>query len=65
MTPIQDRSYYQKLRASDYGVADAVRTVRRHDHFVKDLRARVAQDKKRSKAAKKGWKTRRANHKGI
>ena len=65
MTQMQDRGYYRELRSKGYGVADAVRTVRRHDFFLKDLSARVKLDKKRTKAAKKGWKTRRANQKGI
>lgn len=34
---------------------------KRHFHFRKTLSARVAQDKRRSAASKKGWKTRRAN----
>ncbi len=64
-TPMKDRDYYRKLRAQGYGVSDAVNTVRRHDYFRKTLSATVKLNNKRTKAAKKGWKTRRANQKGI
>lgn len=35
-------------------------SARRHAHFMADLGKRVADSKKRSKAAKKAWATRRA-----
>lgn len=35
-------------------------SAKRHFHFVARLSAQVAEDKRRSKAAKKGWATRRA-----
>lgn len=53
--------YYRELRNHGYGVRNAVMTVRRHEHFRKQLSSRVKLDKKRTLAAKKGWKTRRAN----
>jgi hypothetical protein len=64
-TPMHQRDYYRKLRADGYGVSDAVLTVRRHDYFRKTLSATVKQINKRAKAAKKGWKTRRANARMI
>ncbi len=65
LTQMLDRPYYRELRAKGYGVRAAVMAVRRHDHFRKELSARVKLDKKRTRSAKKGWKTRRANQKGI
>lgn len=64
-TNMQDRSYYRELRAKGYGVLDAVLSVRRHDNFYKRIQRDAAAWEKRRKAAKKGWKTRRANARAI
>jgi hypothetical protein len=60
VTTMLNRPYYRQLRAQGYGVSNAVLTVRRFDYFRKTLTATVKLNAKRTKAAKKGWKTRRA-----
>jgi hypothetical protein len=57
---IRSTKVYQQARANGQGAQDAINGVRRHWAFIRDLSASVKQDKKRSKAAKRGWKTRRA-----
>jgi hypothetical protein len=59
------RPYYRELRRKGYGVSDAVNTVRRQDNFLARCNRDAAAWQKRTKAAKKGWKTRRANERMI
>jgi hypothetical protein len=61
MTAMMDRSYYRQLRRDGLTVQAAVRGVRQYDMFRSRLASYVAAGDKRSRAAKKGWKTRRAN----
>lgn len=58
---IRTTSIYVSARRNGSGIADAVAGVRRHWAFMKTLRADVKAADKRRRAAKKGWKTRRAN----
>lgn len=51
--------FYQDLRKIGVGAQSAAIATRRHWAFIADLSARVRADKKRARAAKKGWKTRR------
>lgn len=55
------RALYRRLRASGYGVRAAVYSVRRHDSFALRLSADIRAHNKRSKAAKRAWRTRKAN----
>ena len=56
---IRTTSIYVSARKNGSGIADAVQSVRRHWAFLKTLRADVKAANKRSRAARKGWKTRR------
>lgn len=58
---IRTTTVYRQSRANGAGVQAAVLNVRRHWAFIKTLSADVKAAKKRTRAAKKGWKTRRAN----
>ena len=59
----RERHYTLLFRSQrpDRGWQQCLNDARRHINFVDDLSARVRGDKARSKNAKKGWKTRRAN----
>lgn len=56
---IRTTSIYRQARANGAGCAQAVADVRRHWSFIARLSADVKASKRRSKAAKRGWKTRR------
>lgn len=63
MTPSIRAAVIQARKAHpDRPIAVCYWDARRHAHFVERLSAQVAADKRRSKAAHKGWKTRRANN---
>ena len=59
----RERHYTLLFRSQrpDRGLQQCLNDARRHIHFCDDLSARVRADKRRTKAAKAGWKTRRAN----
>ena len=53
--------HYKRLRATtNYTAEAAYASAKRHLHFVARLEADVKESKRRSKAARKGWKTRKA-----
>ena len=52
--------YYRELRAKGYTAERALAAVRSHQNFLDRYRADEKAREKRSKAAKRGWKKRRA-----
>jgi hypothetical protein len=61
MTPSIRAAVIEKRKARpDIPILTAYWDARRHEHFMERLSARVAEDKRRSKAAKLGWKRRKA-----
>jgi len=62
MTPSIRAAVIQTRRnRPDLPILTAYWDARRHESFRERLSAAVAADKRRSKAARKGWKTRKAN----
>lgn len=62
MTKTERRQVQERRRENpNRGIVDTYNDVRRWNFFRADLSARVKADKRRSRAAKKGWKTRRAS----
>ena len=51
---------YQALRKHGYSVTAAFLGVKRHEHFCATLKKDIAEHKRRSSAAKKAWKARKA-----
>ena len=64
MTPAERHAmthYYKQFRSDHCGALAAWLSAKRHIHFRKTLTEDIKAYQKRSKAAKKAWKTRRAN----
>ena len=51
---------FQHARANGAGIVDALTSARWSDALRRNVLETIATSKKRSKAARKGWKTRRA-----
>lgn len=53
--------HYRRLRDHGYTAEAALMGARNHLYFIECLRQQITEEKRRSRAAKKGWKTRRIN----
>ncbi len=61
MTPAERHHTLRIRAATSQPILTCFWDAKRHIHFVTTLRADIKASAKRSKAAKKAWKTRRAN----
>lgn len=52
--------HYRYFRAAGYTASAAFTSARSHMYFLSQLRADAAEHKRRSRAAKKAWKRRKA-----
>ncbi|PHS13438.1 MAG: hypothetical protein COA78_06795 [Blastopirellula sp.] len=47
--------------AEGFHASCALSSAKSHIHFMKNLKSKISKHKKASRAARRGWKTRRAN----